>query len=119
MRYFIILLLTILSSTLFAQEKYRLFLEKDYDKTQTSFLINSLVRTDQVFVLETKNGIQSLKNESLEFTLENPTKVYFDGKFEGEFLSQIIFTYTNINLIFYEIDTEYFFFKLYSENEKY
>ena len=119
MKYFIFLVLIFSSIVSYSQEKYRLFLYREHNKSGQYSAENTLIKTDQIYTLEIIDDKIIFKNEALKFELGNLTKVYFNGQYEGEFFSQIIISFTNINIKFYDVNTEYVFFKLYSEDEKY
>ena len=98
---------------LFDQTRYQLFIDRSFEVQKIAGNVTPLVSTDQIFVLETRDGINTLTSPALKFILTNPVQVYFDGRLEGEFPAYVIYTYTNINLVFLGIETEYVFFRKY------
>ena len=113
MRFFIFFFF--LCNFCYSQTKYALFLSRDFQPEKNEWEKNSLVRTDQIFVSKIINDTLILESESLKFVVGNFTEVYFNGEFVGDYYTNVVNTYTNINIQFVGTNFKYFFFRQYTD----
>ncbi len=101
----------------FKNEEYRLFLPG-----HSRIVIDSLSRTDQLYKIDLieEEDIYVIQNNTLKFICDLKTgtaKVYFDGKFEGEYAIKFWDSYNFFVIKIPLARASYHFFRVYSLNK--
>jgi len=101
----------------FKNEEYRLFLPG-----HSRIVIDSLSRTDQLYKIDLieEEDIYVIQNNALKFICDLKTgtaKVYFDGKFEGEYAIKFWDSYNFFVIRIPLARASYHFFRVYSLNK--
>ena len=93
----------------FGQKEFRLFFNP---KVKYAKLYDApyLIKSEQLYKIRNYDDSTVITNNALKFVmLKESTIVYFDGKFEGEFVSQNWKNYDHFIIYFIESKTYYYF----------
>ena len=119
MKKMLVILFLLLTSSLYSQVTYRLFLNAQVQDT-TRMYQDKLDRTDQIYYLEKKDSLITFKNQALEIKIHKKyTEFYFNSEFVGNYETEYWDCYTHIIIKFKYAPSEYFFFRIHSNDGTY